>query len=110
MIVNCSHVSEDYAKQVLELSKAPIMFSHSNAKSVFDCARNVPDEVLDMIPSNGGIIMVTFVPEHVATRRQDARLENVVDHVFHIAGRIGWDHLSALTLMALLVSSRAWKM
>jgi membrane dipeptidase len=45
------------------------MFSHSNMKAVFDYPRNVPDEVLDMIPANGGIIMVTFVPEHVSARR-----------------------------------------
>ena len=69
------------------------MFSHSNARSVFDCPRNVPDEVLDMIPSNKGIIMVTFVPEHVASRRKDAKMEMVLDHLFYIADRIGWDHV-----------------
>jgi len=36
---------------------------------------------------------VTFVPEHVALRRQDARIEMVVDHLFYIAERIGWDHV-----------------
>lgn len=93
MIIDLSHVSEDCAKQTLELSRAPVMFSHSNAKSVFDCARNVPDEVLDRVPANGGIVMVTFVPEHVATRRKDAKLDDVLDHLFYIAGRIGWDHV-----------------
>lgn len=93
MIVDCSHVSEDAARQALECTRAPVMFSHSNAKSVFDCARNVSDAVLDLIPRNGGIIMVTFVPEFVATRRRDARLEDVVDHLFYIANRIGWDHV-----------------
>ncbi|KAI8288922.1 hypothetical protein K4K60_009993 [Colletotrichum sp. SAR11_57] len=93
MIVDISHVSEDCAKQVLELSRAPIMFSHSNVKGVFDCARNVPDHILDMVPANGGIVMVTFVPEHVATRRRDAKMEMVLDHLFYIAERIGWDHV-----------------
>ncbi|TQN71858.1 putative dipeptidase [Colletotrichum shisoi] len=82
MIVDISHVSEDCAKQVLELSRAPVMFSHSNAKGVFDCPRNVPDRILDMVPANGGIVMVTFVPEHVAARRRDARMDMVLDHLF----------------------------
>lgn len=67
------------------------MFSHSNAKSVFDCPRNIPDDILDMVPANGGIVMVIFVPEHVATRRRDATLSMVLDHLFYIANRIGWD-------------------
>ena len=93
MIVDLSHVSEECARQVLNITKAPVMFSHSNAKSIFDCPRNVPDDILDMIPTNGGIIMVTFVPEHVATRRNDATMDMVLDHLFYIADRIGWDHV-----------------
>jgi len=93
MIVDASHVSEDCARQVLELSRAPVMFSHSNVKGVFDCARNLPDDILDMVPKNGGVVCVTFVPEHVASRRKDARMEMVLDHLFYIAGRIGWDHV-----------------
>lgn len=93
MIIDLSHVSEDCAKQTLQLTRAPVMFSHSNVKAVFDCPRNVPDEVLDMVPANGGIVMVTFVPEHVATRRSEAKMEHVLDHLFYIAKRIGWEHV-----------------
>lgn len=93
MTVDCSHVLEDCARQVLQLSRAPIMFSHSNVKLVFTCPRNVPDDILDMVPSNGGIVMVTFVPEHVATRRKDATMDMILDHLFYIANRIGWDHV-----------------
>ncbi|KAF4960905.1 hypothetical protein FSARC_10336 [Fusarium sarcochroum] len=93
MIVDISHVSEDCASQVLDMSRAPIMFSHSNAKGVFDCPRNIPDHVLDKVSANGGIVMITFVPEHVATRRRDAKMEMVLDHLFYVANRIGWDHV-----------------
>ncbi|ETN44977.1 uncharacterized protein HMPREF1541_09853 [Cyphellophora europaea CBS 101466] len=93
MIIDLSHVSEDCAKQTLQLTRAPVMFSHSNVRGVFDCARNVPDDVLDMVPANNGIVMVTFVPEHVATRRRDATMEHVLDHLFYVANRIGWDHV-----------------
>ncbi|KAJ5573921.1 uncharacterized protein N7459_008348 [Penicillium hispanicum] len=93
MIVDCSHVSEDCARQVLALTRAPVMFSHSNVRAVFDCPRNVPDDVIDLVRENDGIIMVTFVPEHVATRRADATMDMVLDHLFYIANRIGWDHV-----------------
>lgn len=93
MIIDISHISMDCAEQVLYLTKAPVMFSHSNVKSVFDCPRNIDDKILDMIPANNGIIMVTFVPEHVTARRKNAKMEMVVDHLFYIANRIGWDHV-----------------
>lgn len=69
------------------------MFPHSNAMEVFDCPRNVPDDVLDMVPNNGGFVTVTFVLEHVAARRVDAKMEMVLDHLFYVANRIGWDHV-----------------
>lgn len=90
-IIDASHASEDCARQVLELSRAPIMFSHSNVKSVFDCPRNVPDDILDRIRDCGGVICVTFVPEHVASRRKEAKMHMVLDHLFYIADRIRWD-------------------
>lgn len=93
MIVDASHVSPACATQVLALSRAPVLFSHSNAAAVFACPRNVPDAVLDRVPANGGIVMVTFVPEHVAARRRDAKMEDVLDHLFYIARRIGWEHV-----------------
>jgi membrane dipeptidase len=93
MIIDVSHVSPDCARQVLELTEAPIMFSHSNAQAVFNVARNVPDHILDLVPSNGGIVMVTFVPEHVSVKRKDATMSMVLDHLFYIAERIGWDHV-----------------
>lgn len=93
MIIDISHVSVDCAKQVLDLTRAPVMFSHSNVRAKFDCARNVPDEVIDRVPANGGIIMVTFVPEHVTLRRKEAKMDMVLDHLFYIAERIGWDYV-----------------
>lgn len=51
MIVDVSHVSEDCARQVIQLTEAPVMFSHSNAQAVFDCARNIPDSILESTDS-----------------------------------------------------------
>jgi membrane dipeptidase len=60
MIVDLSHVSEATMHDALDTTKAPIMFSHSSARSVADHVRNVPDTVLQRMPSNGGIVMVNF--------------------------------------------------
>jgi len=60
MIVDLSHVSEATMHDALDATKAPIMFSHSSARSVADHVRNVPDTVLERMSSNGGIVMVNF--------------------------------------------------
>ena len=52
MMVDLAHVSADTMRAVLEVSRAPIMFSHSSARSVSNVTRNVPDDVLEMVVGN----------------------------------------------------------
>jgi membrane dipeptidase len=66
MMVDLSHVADKTMRDAFDASSAPIIFSHSNARSVCDVARNVPDDVLALVPGNGGLVMVTFVPYFVA--------------------------------------------
>src|SRR3954464_6628446 len=62
MLVDLSHVSPETMEDAIRVSQAPVIFSHSSARALNDVPRNVPDAVLQMLPKNGGVIMVTFVP------------------------------------------------
>jgi len=62
MLVDLSHVSPDTMVDAIRVSQAPVVFSHSSARAINDVPRNVPDNVLQMLPKNAGVVMVTFVP------------------------------------------------
>jgi membrane dipeptidase len=66
MLVDISHVSPDVMRQVLDLSEAPVIFSHSSARAVVDRPRNVPDEILTRMSKNGGVVNVTFIASFVS--------------------------------------------
>jgi len=63
MLADLSHVSPATMGDVLEVAEAPVIFSHSSARALVDVPRNVPDAVLRRLPANGGVVMVSFVPD-----------------------------------------------
>lgn len=63
VLVDCSHASDDTMRHAIDVSAAPVVFSHSSARTLADVTRNVPDDVLETVGRTGGVVMVTFVPQ-----------------------------------------------
>ncbi|MER5477149.1 dipeptidase [Streptomyces sp. NPDC002734] len=86
MLVDLSHVAPSTMRDALDASTAPVVFSHSSARAVCDHPRNIPDDVLERLPANGGVAMATFVPKFVLQAAVDWTLEadeNLRAHGFH---------------------------
>jgi membrane dipeptidase len=65
MLVDISHISADAMRHVLRVSKAPVIASHSGAYTIAEHERNVPDDVLESVRDNGGVVMVNFFSGYV---------------------------------------------
>ncbi|MPY61848.1 dipeptidase [Streptomyces spongiae] len=86
MLVDLSHVAATTMRDALDTSTAPVIFSHSSSRAVCDHPRNIPDDVLERLPGNGGVAMVTFVPKFVLQAAVDwtaAADENMRARGFH---------------------------
>ena len=88
MLVDVSHVSDDTMSDVLDISKAPIIASHSSARALSDQPRNIPDDLLRRIAKNGGVVHVNFYSAFVDTntvtpqsRARDERLKAQQDAI-----------------------------
>ena len=120
MLVDLAHASDAVMHQVLDIARAPVVFSHSNARALCDHPRNVPDDVLGRLPHNGGIVMATFVPQFISQASRDwlrprqddnpkdapgagperergpwprGTLAQLCDHLDYLAAKVGHDHI-----------------
>ncbi|XP_070626917.1 dipeptidase 3 isoform X3 [Bos indicus] len=88
MMVDLSYGSHALAQQALKVSKAPVIFSHSAAKAVCDNMLNIPDDILQLLKKNGGIVMVSL-SMGVLQCNLFANVSTVADHFDHIRAVMG---------------------
>ncbi len=83
MLIDLAHVSPGTMSAALDVSEAPVIFSHSGSRALVDHPRNVPDSILARLPKNGGIVMVPFVNSFVsaAVRAHDVAEEQELKSV-----------------------------
>ena len=87
MLIDLSHVSDETMSDVLEVSTAPVIYSHSSARKFSAHPRNVPDEILKRVAQNGGVVMVNFYPAFLdqryldEDRARDQRLKSEIDQL-----------------------------
>lgn len=93
MMIDVSHLAPAGVRDVLALSDAPVIASHSNAHALCPHWRNLTDEQLEGIAANGGVVGVTFVPAFVTQDPDQATLERTLDHIDHIVRVAGIDHV-----------------
>lgn len=98
IIIDVSQLTPAGVLQVLELSKAPVIASHSNVRALIDNGRNLSDRELDAIKANGGVVHITpfnaylKAPGQVGTAAPRATVSDYVDHIDYVVKRIGVDH------------------
>jgi membrane dipeptidase len=105
MLVDLSHTAPTTMRDTLDVASQPVVFSHSSTVAVNDHPRNVPDDVLARLADNGGVVMITFVPQFVsaayaewfaAGSSEDAppvTVSDVADHVEHARDVAGAAHV-----------------
>ena len=108
MLVDLSHVSPGTMSDALNITEAPVIFSHSGSRALVDHRRNVPDSILARLPKNGGVVMVPFVTPFVSAAlkawedsgaalrkgpRPHVTIKDVADHIDHVRQVAGVDHV-----------------
>lgn len=92
MLVDISHVAPATMHAALDVSQVPVIFSHSSCRALTDHVRDVPDSALERLAGNGGIVMITFVPDFVSQACADrSAAEDAERH------RLGLDKVTIYT-------------
>jgi len=91
MIIDVSHLSESGFWDVMELSGAPVIASHSNCSAVWNHPRNLTDRQIKAIAEQQGVVGVNLVPQFVGP--QGACAAALSEHIDHICELVGDEYV-----------------
>ncbi|XP_015587970.1 dipeptidase 1 [Cephus cinctus] len=92
MLVDLSHVSIRTMRAAMAITRAPVIFSHSAARTLCNSSSNVPDDVLRNLSLNGGLVMISFDSAHLSCGDK-ATMYDVIAHINHIRNMAGVNHV-----------------
>lgn len=91
VIVDCSHTGYRTTMEAIELSELPIVFSHANAKAVYDSPRNIRDDQIKAVAETGGVVGAVGFPGFVSQSDRPT-LDEFIAHIDHTVEVAGIDH------------------
>jgi membrane dipeptidase len=91
VLIDVSHLSDTGFWDLVDVTKGPVMASHSNARAVSNHPRNMTDKMIEAMADRGGVMGMNFAPSFVHPTH--ATVQGVVDHIDHIVGLVGPDHV-----------------
>ena len=94
IMIDISHPSKEAIRQMIELSKAPVIASHSSARALRDHSRNLDDEQLGWVKQNGGVVQTVALGSYLTDREDPpANIEDFINHIDYMVDKMGIDHV-----------------
>ena len=94
LMIDISHPSKKAIKDMIELSVAPVIASHSSARALRDHPRNLDDEQLNWVKENGGVIQTTALGAFLTDRKDPPpNMDDFMDHIDYMVDKIGINHV-----------------
>ena len=93
MIVDCGHVGIQSSIDAVEVSKEPIVFSHTGCRAVYDHPRSKTDEALKALAEKGGVAGIYNVPSFISSNPMKANIDDFLNHIDHAVKVMGVDHV-----------------
>jgi len=90
-LIDISHLSDTGFWDLMDITKGPVIASHSNSRAVCHHPRNMTDEMIEAMADRGGVMGMNFAPSFVHPTQ--ATVQGVVDHIDHIVNLVGPDHV-----------------
>jgi membrane dipeptidase len=91
IVACCSHTGYRTAREAIDHSPTPVIFSHSNARALCDHPRNIPDDLIQACAARGGVVGINGIG--IFLGKNDASVANVARHVTYVADLVGVDHV-----------------